>query len=101
MKAIRLQKHIAENSDYSRRRAEDLISEGLVSVNGTIITELGTKVTQEDHVLVDGNELTTLDKVYYLINKPKGVISARSDDQGRRTVVDLIPEPFKIYLVLN
>jgi 23S rRNA pseudouridine2605 synthase len=96
---IRLQKRIAENSDYSRRRAEDLIGEGKVTVNGKIVSELGTKVSPDDHILVDGNELTTLDKVYYIINKPTGVISTRSDEQGRRTVVDLIPEPFKIYPV--
>jgi len=96
---IRLQKVIAENSEYSRRKAEELIAMGKVTVNGEIVTEMGIKVTPKDVILVNGNVLYQQDLVYYLLNKPVGFISSRSDNFDRPVVTDLIPEHIKVYPV--
>lgn len=96
----RLQKYIANSGYTSRRNAEKLILEGKVTVNGHIVTELGTKVSNFDEVLVEGNHIKKNEqKVYYLLNKPRGVISSASDDKGRKTVVDLIDTNERIYPV--
>lgn len=95
----RLQKIIAQSSDYSRRAAEKLIVEGKVSLNGEIVTELGTKATPGDEILVEGNVITQNDYVYYLLNKPLRVISSRSDEKGRTVITDLIDERSKVYPV--
>lgn len=97
MELIRLQKVIAENSNYSRRKAEELISQGKVFVNGKKIIQLGTKVNPEDEIIVNGEVLYTHEKVYYLLNKPIKCISTRSDEKNRLTVIDLIDEQEKIY----
>lgn len=83
---IRLQKAISNSGVTSRRKAEQLITDGRVSVNGSIITELGTKVTDNDKVEVDGIPLTKEEKTYILYYKPAGEISAVDDDKNRRTV---------------
>ena len=94
----RLQKVIANSGYTSRRNAEKLISEGRVSVNGDIVTELGVKVNQADIILIDGVEINKNEKkVYYLLNKPRGVISSVTDDKDRKTVVDLIDTDQRIY----
>jgi len=96
----RLQKVIANLGYCSRRKAEELIVEGKVTVNGEKVLELGTKVSKNDVIEVDG---VTLDRIYnyeyYLLNKPRGVITAVSDDKGRKTVVDLIDTNTRIYPV--
>lgn len=87
----RLQKFIASSGIASRRQAEDMIIEGRVKVNGTIVKLLGTKVTPNDIVEVDGTIIKKQDTMaYYLLNKPEGYISTTSDDRNRRTVMDLI-----------
>lgn len=83
---VRLQKAIANSGVTSRRKAEALITEGRVSVNGTVVTELGTKVTDNDKVEVDGIPLTKEEKTYILYYKPAGEISSVEDDSNRRTV---------------
>src|SRR5699024_3248565 len=83
---VRLQKAIANSGVTSRRKAEELITDGRVSVNGKIITELGTKVTDNDKVEVDGVPLTKGEKVYSFYYKPCGEISTVEDDNNRRTV---------------
>ena len=94
----RLQKVIANSGFTSRRKAEDLIKSGKVFVNGERITELGTKVNYSDAIEVNGTMLKLEeDKVYYLLNKPRGVISSSSDEVGRTTVVDLIDTEKRIY----
>jgi 23S rRNA pseudouridine2605 synthase len=94
----RLQKFIASSGYTSRRKAEELIKNGKVKVNGKTITELGTKVEYNDQVEVEGNLLEHKDnKVYYLLNKPRGVISSVSDDLNRTTVVSLIDTDERIY----
>lgn len=84
----RLQKVLSSCGVASRRASEKLILERRVRVNGVIVTELGTKVNpQKDIILVDGKRIVAPKKVYYLFNKPKGVISTVTDPQGRRTVL--------------
>ena len=96
----RLQKVIASSGFTSRRKAEELIKNGKVSVNGEIVTELGTKVSFEDSIVVDGTLLKKeTNKEYYLLNKPRGIISSVSDDKDRKTVVDLINTDTRIYPV--
>lgn len=94
----RLQKVISNSGYCSRRKAEELINKGKVYVNGEKITELGTKVNKTDAIEVEGKVLSLEeDKVVYLLNKPRGVISSVSDDKGRKTVVDLIDTTKRIY----
>ena len=95
----RLQKVIANSGYTSRRKAEELISKGLVKVNGEIIYELRIKVSPNDMIEIDGYILKNENKVYYLLNKPRGIITSTSDDKGRKTVVDLINTNVRIYPV--
>lgn len=95
----RLQKVIANSGLTSRRKAEELILNGKVKVNGTIIKELGTKVKENDTIEVDGNILEKEDKVYFLLNKPREVLSTTYDDKGRKTVLDIIDTDKRIYPV--
>jgi 23S rRNA pseudouridine2605 synthase len=88
----RLQKIIAAAGIASRRKAEELITSGLVSVNGQTVTELGSKADLDtDHLRVNGKLLKGAQKhVYYLVNKPKGYVTTANDPQGRPTVMDLL-----------
>ncbi len=96
----RLQKVIANSGYTSRRKAEELIINGKVMVNGEIVKELGTKVNGNDTVTVEGKTLDlNTKKVYYLLNKPRGVISSVSDENQRKTVVDFIKTNERIYPV--
>ncbi|AYC29354.1 pseudouridine synthase [Paenisporosarcina cavernae] len=87
----RLQKVLAHAGIASRRKAEEMILAGQVKVNGKVIRELGTKVSDADVVEVDGVKLEKEQKVYFLLYKPRGIISAVTDDKGRKTVADLFP----------
>ena len=93
----RLQKIIAERGYTSRRKAEELIKEGKVKVDGIVITELGTKVNLDVDIEIDGVHLKEEDKVYYLLNKPRGYISSVSDDKKRKVIVDLINTDKRIF----
>lgn len=95
----RLQKVIAQAGIASRRKAEELITAGKVKVNGTVITELGTKVSEKDRIEVNNQLIEKEAKEYYLLNKPRGVVTTTSDDKNRKTVVELIPTPARIYPV--
>jgi len=88
MEKVRLQKAIADSGVTSRRKAEQLITEGRVSVNGKVVAELGSKVTAGDRIEVDGVPLTAEEKVHILYYKPTGEISAVEDDRSRSTVTD-------------
>lgn len=96
---VRLQKAIAASGYTSRRKAETLITEGRVKVNFEVVKELGTKVSKKDIIHVNGHLITKEEKVYYLINKPKNVLSSVSDDRERDVIVDLINEKNRIYPV--
>lgn len=94
----RLQKIIASSGYTSRRKAEELIKNGQVKVKGSVVRELGTKVNGTDTIEVEGNILErTEKKVYYMLNKPRGVISSVTDDLKRKTVVSLIDTDMRIY----
>ncbi|MCL6615921.1 MAG: pseudouridine synthase, partial [Anoxybacillus ayderensis] len=84
----RLQKVIAHAGVASRRKAEQLIVEGKVKVNGKVVTELGVKVSPQDRIEVDGIPLEREEPVYYLLYKPRGVISSVKDEKGRKVVTD-------------
>lgn len=91
----RLQKLIAQAGIASRRAAEELIRSGQVTLNGSVVTELGTKADPEkDHIKVRGRlinpKLEHRGKTYVLVNKPKGYLSSASDPEGRKLVVDLV-----------
>jgi len=96
----RLQKIIASSGYCSRRKAEELISSGEVQVNGETIRELGTKANYSDHIVINGISITKKEeKEYYILNKPRGVITSTTDDKKRKTVVDLINTKARIYPV--
>jgi len=92
----RLQKLIAAAGVASRRHAEELIAAGKVTVNGEVVRELGSKADPEkDHIKVNGKlinpQLKSREKVYVLLNKPKGYLTSVSDPEGRPLVLDLLP----------
>ena len=93
----RLQKVIANYGYCSRRKAEELIKNKKVYVNGKLITEVGVKVSLNDDIVVNNIHLKQQKKVYYLLNKPRGIICSAHDDKGRKTVVDLIKTNLRIY----
>lgn len=96
----RVQKVIAECGYCSRRSAEKLILQGKVKVNGKIVLELGTKVSKGDSIEVEGVVIdNNKNYEYYLLYKPRGVVSTTSDDKGRKCVVDLIDTTTRIYPV--
>lgn len=87
----RLQKILAQAGVASRRNCEELIRQGRVKVNGTVVTEMGTKVDpKQDQILVDDKPINKEQLVYLLLNKPTGVITSLHDPQGRRVVTDLL-----------
>ena len=97
---MRLQKYIAMSGYCSRRKAEELIAKGLVKVNNEIITEMGYKLKEDDVVFIDNKEIIFNEKkVYYLLNKPRGIICSSSDEKGRKTIIDLIDTNERIYPV--
>ncbi|MCU9534205.1 pseudouridine synthase [Streptococcus sp. CSL10205-OR2] len=89
---MRINKYIAHAGIASRRKAEELITSGQVTVNGKVVTNLATTIKVHDQVEINGSPIYNEEKVYYLLNKPRGVISSVSDDKGRKTVLDLLPE---------
>ncbi|WP_410493182.1 pseudouridine synthase [Chryseobacterium sp. Leaf404] len=98
---IRLNKFIANSGICSRREADDLITQGLVEVNGKVVTEMGYQVQKVDKVVFDGQNITPEKPVYILLNKPKGYISTTKDDKARKTVMDLVANasPYRVFPV--
>ena len=90
---MRINKFLADKGIASRRHADEIIAAGRVTINGVVAT-LGANVDEGDEVALDGIVLETTEKKmeYYLMNKPKGVVCTVSDDRGRKTVIDLLPE---------
>lgn len=96
----RLQKLLARAGYGSRRKCEELITNGGVTIDGKVVTELGTKADPaEQEVRVEGRRLRVETPVYYLLNKPRGVLCTVRDPQGRKTVLDLVPERRRIFPV--
>ncbi|HAC1785794.1 TPA_asm: pseudouridine synthase, partial [Listeria monocytogenes] len=96
----RLQKVIANAGITSRRKAEKLIQEGKVTVNGKVVTELGVKVSGTERIEVEGIQLTKEEHRYFLFYKPRGTVSAVTDDKGRTTVADYFADiPERLYPV--
>ena len=95
----RLQKAISESGYTSRRKAEELIRNGKVKVNGKLITEMGYQVSGNDTIEVEGKTINREEKEYILLYKPRGVVTTTSDDKDRKTVLDLIDTKKRIYPV--
>jgi pseudouridine synthase len=97
----RLQKVLAHAGVASRRKSEELILQGRVTVNGQVITRLGTKVNPDrDVIQVDGERVRIASShVYVMLHKPRGVLSVMEDDRGRRSIGDLVPVPTRLYPV--
>ena len=95
----RLQKVIANSGYTSRRKAEELILEGKVKVNDEIIDTLGYKVGDKDKIYIDDVLLEKEKKVYYLLNKPRGVVCSTDDDKNRKIITSLIDTEIRIFPV--
>ncbi|MBN1360796.1 MAG: rRNA pseudouridine synthase [Sedimentisphaerales bacterium] len=96
----RLQKVMAAAGVASRRECEELILTGVVRVNGKVVDELPAFVDpQADTIVVDGKRLRPAPKVYYLLNKPRGVICTNRDPQGRRKAIDLVPLSERVFCI--
>ncbi|MBC7426426.1 MAG: rRNA pseudouridine synthase [Bacteroidia bacterium] len=89
---LRLNRFIANSGICSRREADTLIEQGLITVNGTVVTEVGTKVKREDTVKYNGSRIKPEPFVYLLLNKPKDYLTTTDDDKGRKTVMDLVAD---------
>ena len=96
---IRLNKFLANAGVCSRREADEFIQAGVVTVNGTVVTELGTKVMRTDEVKFHDQPVSLEKKVYVLLNKPKDYVTTSDDPQQRKTVMDLVKDvcPERIY----
>ena len=96
----RLQKIIAQSGICSRREAENLILNGKVSVDGKIITQLGSKASLNQKIRVEGKLLSlNITKIYIMLNKPRGYVSTVKDERGRKTILDLIDTSERVYPV--
>ena len=95
----RLQKRIANSGYTSRRKAEELIKEGRVKVNNEVVDTLGYKVKVNDKVYIDDKLLEKEEKVYFLLNKPRGIVSTTIDDKDRKSIVDIIDTDVRIFPV--
>jgi len=94
IRTIRLNRYLAHSGLCSRRDADDFIQQGLVTVNGKKIKELGTKVSKTDIIKFKGKVLKTEKKIYILLNKPKNTITTTEDPRGRKSVLSLIGNKF-------
>ena len=96
----RLQKILASAGIDSRRKCEELILQGVVRVNGRVVDTLPVFAdAEEDTITVNGRQVRSVRKVYFLLNKPKGVICTNFDPQGRTKAIDLIPASERIFCV--
>lgn len=95
----RLQKVIAQSGVASRRKAEELMKQGRVTVDGEVITEMGYQVKQGAKIMVDGQPIVRENKVYYVMNKPKKTLCTLNDEHQRTTVVDLVDIKERVFPV--
>ena len=97
---IRLNKYISEAGFVSRRKADELIASGVVRVNRKIVTELGTKISFDDDVVINGKTIFVSHKyLYILLNKPKNCITSTTDERGRKTVMDIVKIADRVFPV--
>jgi 23S rRNA pseudouridine2605 synthase len=97
---MRINQYIASAGVTSRRKADELIEEGRVKVNGAVLTSPGYHVEDGDIVEVDGARITPSDrKVYYLLNKPAGYVTSTADKEGRPLVTELVPDEVRVFPV--
>lgn len=89
-KDMRLNRFLARAGIASRREADTYITAGRVQINGETVTELGTRVADGDNVTVDGRSIHPVGAEYFLLNKPKDTVTTKSDEKGRRTVLDVM-----------
>ena len=92
---VRLNKFISNAGVCSRRAADNLILEGRIKVNNNVVRELGLKINTTDKVQFDNKIITSEKKLYILVNKPRNVICTKSDEKGRKSIMDLLPEMFQ------
>lgn len=93
---IRLNRFISNSGLCSRREADNYISAGLITVNGEVVKELGTKVSWQDDIRYNGERLIGEEKTYIVMNKPKGFVTTLSDPHAERTVMDLLANHCKV-----
>ncbi|MBQ8468777.1 MAG: rRNA pseudouridine synthase [Clostridia bacterium] len=91
---MRINKFLASTGLASRRKSEEYVKQGRITVNGKVITDLAFDVSPKDKVELDGKTLGTAEHKYIMLHKPKGYITSTSDDKGRKTVMELIPEEY-------
>ena len=97
---MRINKYIAQGGYCSRRKADELIEKGKVKVNDKVMLTLGYDVKSTDKIEIEGKPLIHSENlVYFMLNKPKGIISSSSDEKGRKTAVDLIKTNERIFCV--
>ncbi len=97
---MRINQYIASAGVTSRRKADELIEDGRVKVNGAVLTSPGYHVQDGDVVEVDGARIAPADrKVYYLLNKPAGYVTSTADKEGRPLVTDLVPDDVRVFPV--
>ena len=98
---MRINKFIASSGLCSRRKADELIKEGKVTVNENKVVDLGYDVLKKDKIKVNGVVIKPVEqKVYYMMNKPKGYVTSLNDEKGRKTVIDLLGDiPYRVYPV--
>lgn len=92
---MRINKYLASTGLASRRKSEEFVKQGRITINGKVVTDLAFDVSNKDKVCIDGNEITVKDYKYVLMHKPKGYVTSMSDPKGRKTVADLVPAEFK------
>ncbi len=98
---MRINRYLAGCGVASRRAAEGLVLKGRITVNGVVVTSLATQIDEgKDQVALDGQPIAPqAEKIYVLLNKPKGYITTASDERGRRTVLELVPLPQRLFPV--
>jgi len=96
---MRLNKYLAKSGVASRRKADDLIREGKIKINGAIVTNFGTHVSSEDIVICDNKVVSLEPDIIYILNKPKGYVCSNSDKHNKRTVFDLIDSDLRLFTI--
>jgi len=98
--SIRLNKYIAMAGICGRREADELIVKGAVRINGNVISKLGTIVNNDDKVEVNGKEIHLVkNKIYIVLNKPKGIVCTSNDELGRKTVIDIVNSKERLFTI--